>query len=288
MGKPLNSPAFFWPISLTSCVSKLFERIILSRQLFFLKFNSMLSPCQAGFCPEQSTLDQILFLSQSILDGFNKPRPSSRTILSTTDFLNLSTLPGIPPFSTNSIQLASLLALLVGLNLSFLIGALVWFIKITKVIPFEFVEVFCKDLFLALYFSLSSSMIFRLLCLLLSAALFTLTMWTISQEALFRLKRWLENWYLPLNLSKCEPSFFSVDPHQANLQPNFLLLGSCLCTNPTPTFLGVTFDCTLSFSKHVSSLKIKFFLHRKALCCISASSWGSSKESLSVLYKAFL
>ena len=30
--------------------------------------------------------DQILFLSQSILNGFNKPRPGSRTILSTIDF----------------------------------------------------------------------------------------------------------------------------------------------------------------------------------------------------------
>ena len=31
MGKPLDSPAFFQPISLISCVSMLFERIILSR-----------------------------------------------------------------------------------------------------------------------------------------------------------------------------------------------------------------------------------------------------------------
>ena len=43
MGKPLDSPASFQPISLTSCVSKLFERIILSRLLFFLKSNSILS-----------------------------------------------------------------------------------------------------------------------------------------------------------------------------------------------------------------------------------------------------
>ena len=34
MGKPLDSPASFRPISLTYCVSKLFERIILSRLLF--------------------------------------------------------------------------------------------------------------------------------------------------------------------------------------------------------------------------------------------------------------
>ena len=31
-----------------------------------------------------------------------------------------------------------------------------WFIKLTKAAPFESVEVFCKDLFLALYFSISS------------------------------------------------------------------------------------------------------------------------------------
>ena len=86
MGRPLDSPASFWPISLTSCVSKLFERIILSRLLFFLESNSILSPRLAGFHPGRSTLDQILYLSQSISDGFNKPRPGSRTILFTVDF----------------------------------------------------------------------------------------------------------------------------------------------------------------------------------------------------------
>ena len=107
-----------------------------------------------------------------------------------------------------------------------------------------------------------------------------------TQGALFRLERWSEYWCLPLNLSKCE--IFSVEPHQANLQPNLLLLGSCLHFNPTPTFLGVTLDRTLSFSKHVSLLKAKFFPRLKALRCISAFSWGHSKESLSLLYKAFL
>ena len=109
-----------------------------------------------------------------------------------------------------------------------------------------------------------------------------------TQGALFRLKRWSEYWCLPLNPSKCEASFFSVDPHQAKIQPNLLLLGSRLRFNPTPTFLGVIFDRTLSFTKHVSSLKAKFFPRLKALRCISASSWGPSKESLSVLYKCFL
>ena len=57
MGKPLDSPASFRSISFTSCVSKLFERIILSRLVFFLESNSILSPRQAGFRSGRFTLD---------------------------------------------------------------------------------------------------------------------------------------------------------------------------------------------------------------------------------------
>ena len=95
----------------------------------------------------------------------------------------LLTLSGIPPFCTNLFRLASLLALLVGLNFSFLSGALVWSIKITKVVAFESVEVFRKDPFLAQYYSLCSLMIFRPLCLLPSAALFVLTIWPFGPPA---------------------------------------------------------------------------------------------------------
>ena len=68
MGKPLDSPASFRPISLTSCVSKLFERIILSHLHFFLESNFILSSRQAGFRRGRS---KVLFLVQSISDGFN-------------------------------------------------------------------------------------------------------------------------------------------------------------------------------------------------------------------------
>ena len=144
------------------------------------------------------------------------------------------------------------------------------FIKITKVVPLDSVEVLRKDPFLALYFSLFSLMIFRLLFFfrqLHSAD--NLAIWSSSpsvhttveatQGALFQLKRWSEYWCLPLNPRKCDAFFFSVDPHQTNLQPNFLLINSPFRFNPTPTFIRVTVDRTLSFPKHISSLKAKFF-----------------------------
>ena len=124
--------------------------------LHLIKFCSFLSPSRMGLTNLGRDLGRsfLLLISQKLL-----------------------TLSGIPPFSTTSFRLASLLALLVGLNLIFLIDALVWFIKITKVAFFESVKVFRKDPFLALYFSLFLVMILLLLCLLPSAALFTLTIW---------------------------------------------------------------------------------------------------------------
>ena len=177
MRKPLDSPAFFRPISHTSCVSKLFERIILSRLLFFQEYNFIL------FLPARSVsaLDGLhlikfcIFLSPFRLGLTNPDRALGRSCLLSIS-PRLLTLSGISPFSIHLFWLASVLALLNELNLSFLIGALAWFIKITKVVAFKSVEVFRKDPFLALYFSLSSSMIFWLLCLP-SAALFTLTIW---------------------------------------------------------------------------------------------------------------
>ena len=121
MGKPLDSRASFRPISLTSCVSKLFERIILSRLLFFLESNSILSPCQAGFRPGRSGLHSIKFCSflSPFRMGLTNPGRALGRFYLLSISLKLLTLSGIPSFSTNSFRLASLLALLVGLNLSF-------------------------------------------------------------------------------------------------------------------------------------------------------------------------
>ena len=147
MGKPYDFPASFRPISLTACDSKLFERIILSCPLFFLESKSILSPLKAGFSHE------ILFLSQLFWMSLTYVGLAVEQSLLRSTSLRLSTL-AFHSFFKNLFQMASLLALLVGLNLFFPTGVLVWFFKITKITPYESANVFCKDPFLALYFSL--------------------------------------------------------------------------------------------------------------------------------------
>ena len=294
MGKPLDSPASFRPISLTSCVSKVFERITLFR-LLFLEWNSILSPRQAGFRPGWSTLDQIPNLSQSISDGFNKPRPGSGTILSTIDFSKAFDWVWHPALFHELIS-AGLPPCFARWTQSFLSNrrtSVVYqnhksrCVRVRRGVPQGSVlgpvlfSLFINDLPASLP-SVSCSLCADDLAIRSSSSLVPTTV-EATQEALFRLERWSDYWCLPLNPSKCEASF-SVDSHQANL----LLLNFRLRFSPTPIFLGVTFDRTLSFTNHVSSLKAKFFPRLKALRCISASSRGPSKESLSLRYEAFL
>ena len=176
-----------------------------------------------------------------------------------------------------------------------------WFLKITKAVPFESVEVFHKDSLLALYFSLSSLMIFQHLCLLPSAALFTLTIWPFGSPLSWFPLQWRPHkelcfdWIAGLSTVV----FLSI---QANVRPPLSqwiatkLTSSSTSSYSTPTSVSIQLQpffespstALFLYSKHVSSLKAKFFPRLKALRCISASSWGSSKESLSLLYKSFL
>ena len=56
-GKPSDSPSSYRPISLTSCTSKLFERMVLGRLTYFLEQQGTFSPVQAGFRSGRSTVD---------------------------------------------------------------------------------------------------------------------------------------------------------------------------------------------------------------------------------------
>jgi hypothetical protein len=60
-------PAKYRPISLTSCIGKLVERVIKNRLVRFLELNGILANQQFGF-RKNSTQDNILFITQKISD----------------------------------------------------------------------------------------------------------------------------------------------------------------------------------------------------------------------------
>ena len=73
IGKPnkdTNDVRSYRPISLTSCVCKLFERMVNTRLVWFLEKNNLLSPYQSGFRKHRSTMDAVAQLTSHVEKAF--------------------------------------------------------------------------------------------------------------------------------------------------------------------------------------------------------------------------
>ena len=108
-----------------------------------------------------------------------------------------------------------------------------------------------------------------------------------TQGALIQLKCWSEEWCLPLSIraNVRPPSSRLISIRTTSSFTSFYSTSHSV-SMPLQHFLGS--PLTAVFSSHAFSLKATFFTRLKALRCISASSWGSSKELFELLYKAFL
>ena len=79
---PASDIASFRPISLTSCVVKLLERMLAERLYFLAESNGWFHNYQAGFRKGRSCEDQILKITQGIEDAFqNTPRRTAVLVL---------------------------------------------------------------------------------------------------------------------------------------------------------------------------------------------------------------
>ncbi|MEL6855582.1 MAG: endonuclease/exonuclease/phosphatase family protein, partial [Cyanobacteria bacterium J06607_13] len=75
-GKPASELSSFRPISLTSCVAKLLERVISERLYYIAEFAGWFSNLQAGFRKTRGVEDQVLRINQRIADGFHQKERS--------------------------------------------------------------------------------------------------------------------------------------------------------------------------------------------------------------------
>ncbi len=84
-GKSPSEVASYRPVSLTSCVAKLMERVLADRLYYIAETKRLFSHFQAGFRKGRCCEDQILKIVQAIEDGFQK-KPMERSVLTLLDF----------------------------------------------------------------------------------------------------------------------------------------------------------------------------------------------------------
>ena len=81
-GKDPELPSSYRPIALTSCVCKLFERMVNNRLVWYLETKNLLSNRQFGFRKNRSTIDPLLMLSREISNAFaNQNKPDGGCVL---------------------------------------------------------------------------------------------------------------------------------------------------------------------------------------------------------------
>ena len=62
------------PISITPCLARLFEKIILRRLIKFLSKNKILINQQSGFRKGRQTLDKLVFLTQKATEAISEKK----------------------------------------------------------------------------------------------------------------------------------------------------------------------------------------------------------------------
>ena len=67
---PKSAPSSYRPISLTSSIGTLVDRMINERLNWWLEHNNIITPCQAGIRSNYTTEDQLIRLTQKIQNGF--------------------------------------------------------------------------------------------------------------------------------------------------------------------------------------------------------------------------
>ena len=109
-----------------------------------------------------------------------------------------------------------------------------------------------------------------------------------AQHTVSIVERWSREWKLTINSSKSEASFFSTCVAEAKWKPTITVEGEMIDFKPTPRLLGVILDRQLSFKPQVQEVTEKATTKLKLLAAISYSEWGWPKDSVRMMYYAFM
>ena len=71
-GKDHSNPTNYRPIALTSCLGKVFEKMINKRLVEYLENNKLLTPIQCGFRKNKSTIDHLIRLDTYVKKAFTE------------------------------------------------------------------------------------------------------------------------------------------------------------------------------------------------------------------------
>ena len=309
-GKPPSAMASFRPVSLTSCVAKVLERMHAERLYYLAENNGWFSHIQAGFRRGRSCTDQILRICQAIEDGFQQKAKSQRSVLVLLDYskafdtvwrqklllsmadkgVPLRALKWIHGFLSNrqarvrlNGELSSSKRMAQGLPQGAVLSPLlfIFFINnLAECLPDPDTQQITPATLTYSLFADDNT--------LLASHSDKLVAMRAAQLLTDIVVNWSSKWKLTLNADKSEVGFFSTCVKEAKWEPVININNSQIPFAATPKLLGVYLDRQLTFNKHVEEVTAAATSKIKILAAVGNSTWGWRKDELKKLYLMFV
>ena len=296
-GKDPSKPENYRPISLTSCICKLMEKMINGRLVWYLERNNILSETQYGFRKMRTTTDLLIVLERSIREAFNAKQHLIAIFFDIEKAYDTTWKYGIMR-ELHGAGLRGLLPLFIKNFLSERIFKVkvadtcsTWFDQpegvpqgsvlsvtcfalayngVTKCIPSDVSHlVFVDDLTIYL-----ASTRIPFLCRLLQGAVTNIEHW--ASERGFR-------------FSPSKTKVVQFTRHQGEpAEPELTMYGQPLAYVQQVKYLGLIFDNRLLWRPHLLYLRDRCMRDLNLLKVLSHHSWGSDTVTLLRLYNALI
>ena len=286
--KPVGDPKSYRPISLLCIPYKILERLIYARVEPLI--DPLLPKEQAGFRRGKSTVDQVVLLTQNIEDSFEAKKKAGAVFIDLTAAYDTVWHRGLTCKLLRLLPDKHMVKMIMELvrNRSFTLttgdSKQSRLRRLKNGVPQGSV---LAPLLFNIYTYDLPSMISRKfayaddLALLHSSGNWKDLEGTLSQD-MSTLSAYLQTWRLKLSHTKTVTTAFHLNNREAKRElkvyNNSRLLPFC----PTPTYLGVKLDRSLTFRHHLVALRKKLSSHVTLLRRLVGSGWGAGAKTLRI------
>lgn len=291
-GKDKSKATSYRPISLTSCMGKLMERLINNRLMWHLESEGHINVEQAAFRQNRSTEDQVTYLTQAIEDAFQDKKHTLAVWIDLEKAFDKVWRDGLR-LKLRQCGIAGRMFKWIDQYMRNRKGRVKVKHHKSKVrdikhgvpqggvlSPTLFL-VFMKDILQNMPRGVKGAMYADDLVLWCSADDIGTANLRL-REALTALERWTQTWMVRVNKDKTTYTVFTLSTKQQRV--NLQFDSHTLREEETPTYLGITFDKRLTWKaqlqKNQTKAKIRMALMKK----LAGTKWGANHSVLKKMY----